>query len=308
MRQRDLGRTGLKVSILGYGASPLGGEFGDIDEQEGIHSVHRAIELGINFFDTAPFYGRTRSETVLGEALEGHRHEVVLATKVGRYGKTEFDFRPATIIPGLEASLRRLKTDYVDVVYVHDIEFGDLDLILNETIPALFQAKAQGKIRAVGVSGLPLQVLKDAVLGSELDLILSYCHYHLADQTLMEELAPLVRLRGMGLVNAAPLAMGLLTQPGPPAWHPSSDPLKNACRRAAEFCERNGIDLADLALDFATKSDLIDSTVVGMPTSSEVERNVAAVGLSVHASIIAEVNSILDPVRGLTWISGKPAT
>ncbi len=305
MRQRDLGQTGLKVSVLGFGASPLGGEFGAIDESEGIRSVHRAIDLGINFFDTAPFYGRTRSETVLGQALEGRRHEVVLATKVGRYGKTEFDFSPKTIIAGLEASLNRLKTDHVDVIYVHDIEFGDLALILNETIPALMKAKAQGKIGAVGVSGLPLAILQEAVLGADLDLILSYCHYHLADQSLMDNLAPLVRSKGMGLINAAPLAMGLLTQPGPPAWHPAPDAMKQACREAAEYCTQQGFDLADVALDFATRLDSVDSTVVGMSTVVEVDRNVAAIGISVDPMILVAIEEILAPVRGMTWSSGK---
>ena len=305
MRQRDLGKTGLKVSVLGFGASPLGGEFGAIDEAEGIRAVHRSIDLGINFFDTAPFYGRTRSETVLGHALEGRRHEVVLATKVGRYGKTDFDFRPETILPGLDASLTRLKTDHVDVVYVHDIEFGDLDPILSDTIPALVKAKEQGKVRAIGVSGLPLAILEAAVQGCELDLILSYCHYHLADQTLMQALAPMVRQRGMGLVNAAPLAMGLLTQPGPPAWHPAPEALKSACRMAAHYCTDHGVDLADLALDFAIKSELIDSTVVGMSTVAEVERNVAAISTRADMSIYEALAKILAPVSGVTWPSGK---
>lgn len=307
MELRELGRTGLKVSVLGYGASPLGGEFGPIDEAEGIRSVHRALDLGINFFDTAPFYGRTRSETVLGQALEGRRDRVVLASKVGRYGKTEFDFRPETVLNGLDESLRRLRTDHIDVVYVHDIEFGEHEPIASETIPALERARQAGKVGAIGVSGLPLAVLRRMIEAVPLDLVLSYSHYHLADTRLVEELLPAVEARGIGLVNAAPLAMGLLTQPGPPDWHPAPDTLKQACRSAAEFCRGRGVDLADLALAFALQAPRVHSTVVGMPSVSQVERNVEASRRPADPTLLGEILEILRPVSGQTWPSGRDA-
>ena len=307
MDRRELGRTGLVVSKLGFGAATLGGEYGPIDEAEGHRSVRAAIDLGINFFDVAPYYGRTRAETVLGEALDGVRDRVVLATKVGRYGKADFDFRPATVLSGLDASLQRLRTDRVDLIYVHDIEFGDLDRIIDETLPALERARAQGKVGAIGVSGLPLSTLLAAVERGRLDVVLSYCHYTLADTTFEFGLAPAATARGVGLVNASPLGMGLLTPAGPPDWHPALAILKAACREAAVHCNARGADLADLGLRFALRAPFVASTLVGMSTVAEVERNVRAASGEIDTELLGEVESILRPVAGMTWPSGIAA-
>ena len=135
MEYRVLGKTGLKVSVLGFGASPLGGVYGDFDESEGIRAVHTAIELGVNFIDVSPYYGITKAETVLGKALkEIPRESFYLCTKVGRYGAAEFDFSAARVIASVDESLARLNVDYVDILLCHDIEFGSLDQIVEETI------------------------------------------------------------------------------------------------------------------------------------------------------------------------------
>jgi L-galactose dehydrogenase len=306
VERRKLGRTGLELSIVGYGASPLGNSFGPIDVAEGHRSVHRAIDLGINLFDTSPYYGQTLSETVLGEALAGRRDEILLCSKVGRYGLNEFDFTPKTILSGLEASLKRLKTDHLDLVIAHDIEFAPLGPILADTIPALLKAKEQGKVRAVGVSGLPLAALHRAVDGSALDFVLSYCHYTLYDTTLEDELARVAAERGIGVMNAAPLGMGLLTKTGPPDWHPAPDVLKLACTEAVALCETLGADIAALALAFSVSAPFVASTIVGMPTVSEVEANVRAAMSSVDTGLLAEVQTILAPVSDMTWPSGLP--
>jgi L-galactose dehydrogenase len=296
----------LEVSIVGYGASPLGNAFGPIDVAEGHRSVQRAIELGVNLFDTSPYYGKTLSETVLGEALVGRRDEILLCSKVGRYGLDEFDFTPKTILPGLEASLKRLKTDRLDLVIAHDIEFAPLGPILAETIPALLKAKEQGKVRAVGVSGLPLKCLHRAIDGAPLDFALSYCHYTLYDTTLEDDLGQVVTERGIGLLNAAPLGMGLLTEPGPPEWHPAPEALKRACLEAVALCETRGADIASLALAFSARAPFVASTIVGMPTIAEVEANVRAAASPPDPGLLAEVQSILAPVSDMTWPSGLP--
>ncbi len=306
MERRKLGRTGLELSVLGYGASPLGNSFGPIDVAEGHRSVHRAIDLGINIFDTSPYYGRTLSETVLGEALAGRRDEILLCSKVGRYGLNEFDFTPKTILPGLEASLRRLKTDHLDLVIAHDIEFVPLGPVLAETIPALLKAKEQGKVRAVGVSGLPLPLLHRAIDGSELDFVLSYCHYTLYDTTLEDELARVASERGIGLINAAPLGMGLLTEPGPPDWHPAPEALKRACTEAVALCETQRVDIAVLALAFSLSAPFVATTIVGMPTVAQVEANARAAESPIDPGLLAEVQAILAPVSDMTWPSGLP--
>ncbi|KIY92829.1 hypothetical protein MNEG_15134 [Monoraphidium neglectum] len=157
--KRVLGSTGLQVSVLGFGASPLGSVFEDINEAEGIASVHEAFRLGINFFDTSPFYGATKSETVLGKALKDlPRDEIVVASKVGRYGPELFDFSAERVTASVTESLARLQVPYIDLIQCHDIEFGDLDQIVNETLPALAALKARGLVRFVGITGLPLGI------------------------------------------------------------------------------------------------------------------------------------------------------
>ena len=139
---KQLGKTGLNVSIVGFGASGLGNEFGQIDPAAGQSAVHRAIERGVNYFDVSPYYGRTLAETRLGEALQGHRHKVILATKAGRYGKalpSGFDFSAQRIARSIDESLERLQTEVIDIFQLHDIEFGDRTQIIDESIPAMLR-------------------------------------------------------------------------------------------------------------------------------------------------------------------------
>jgi L-galactose dehydrogenase len=148
---RRLGHTDLAVSVLGFGASPLGDVFGTIDPAEGRRAVHFALESGINFFDVSPYYGLTLAESRLGEALAGNRDKVVLATKCGRYGPDRFDFSEKRVAASIDESLKRLGTDYVDLLQAHDVEFGDVQQIMHETIPAVRRIQEQGKARYIGI-------------------------------------------------------------------------------------------------------------------------------------------------------------
>ncbi len=186
MKYRKLGKTGLDVSVLSYGASSLGSVFREINQQEGIRTVHYALDKGINYIDVSPYYGLTKAERVLGKALKGiPRDRYILSTKAGRYGEDSFDFSKKRIITSAEESLKRLQTDYIDILLLHDIEFGSYNEVIEEGIPALYQLKEQGKIRYVGVSGLPLSVFERVLQKAEIDVILSYCHYSLNDTSLL---------------------------------------------------------------------------------------------------------------------------
>ncbi|CAI5515137.1 unnamed protein product, partial [Closterium sp. Naga37s-1] len=221
------------------------------------------------------FYGSTRAETVLGRAiatLPCPREDVVVATKVGRYGQGEFDFSAERIRRSVEESCARLQTPYLDIVQCHDIEFGSLDQIVNETIPALQELKAAGKIRFIGITGLPLSVYQSVLPRlppGALDLILSYCHYSLNDTTL-QPLLPWLQQQGVGVISASPFSMGLLTPQGPPSWHPAPQELKDACKAAALACQQRGASLPRLALQFATLNPAITTTLVGMCTVQQV--------------------------------------
>ena len=309
MIYRMLGKTGLQTSIIGFGASPLGNVFQDVTIEEAYRAVHYAIERCINFFDTSPYYGKTLSETRLGEALEGYREKIILATKAGRYDhsmETGFDFSYERVLRSAEESMQRLKTDYFDVLYLHDVEFRPKEQVMNEGLRALQKLKQDGKVRFIGVSGFPLPLLREYVETQELDLVLSYCHYNLVNHTLDEVLTSAVRAKGMGLVNASPLHMGLLTEGGIPEWHPAPQHVRDAVQKAAEICRQHGVDIAELALQFALQHKYVASTLVGMRTEQEVEQNLRFVGMSPDEKLLVDVMDILRPVQGYAWASGLP--
>jgi L-galactose dehydrogenase len=181
MEYRRLGRTGMQVSVVGYGASPLGGVFGETDEAEGTRAVHYAIDHGINYFDVAPMYGVTLAETRLGKALKGKRHKIYLTTKCCRYDMDDFDFSAKRVKRSIDESLARLQTDHVDLYQVHDVEFGDRKQVLEEAIPAAHEVKKSGKARFVGITGLPVRYLRFIAERAEVDTILSWAHYDLEE-------------------------------------------------------------------------------------------------------------------------------
>lgn len=306
MKYRPLGKTGLEVSVLSLGASSLGSVFREINEEEGIRTVHEALDRGINYIDVSPYYGLTKAETVLGKAIKDiPRDRYYLSTKAGRYGEHDFDFSYDRIIRSIDESLARLNIDYVDMLFLHDIEFGDMDQVLNEGIPALYELKKQGKTRFVGVSGLPLKIFKTVLAKHDLDVILSYCHYSLNDHSLLE-LVPLLKEKGVGLVNASPLSMGLLGGKQPPAWHPASDEIKRVCGEAAEYCKRNGLNLAKLAIQFSVGNEDIPTTLVSTASPQNIIDNIAYAEEPVDEAALKAVLDILQPIMNRSWVSGRP--
>jgi L-galactose dehydrogenase len=304
MQYRPLGTTGLQVSVLGYGASPLGGVFYAIDEAEGIRTVRTALDLGVNIIDVSPYYGSTVAESVLGRALRGlDRSRFVLATKVGRYGVDSFDFSAERVSRSVDESLARLGVDHVDLIQCHDIEFGDLDQIVSETIPALETLRENGKVRFIGVTGYPVSELWDVARRAPVDTVLSYCRYTLADQTLLGYM-PRFAERGVGIINASPLSMGLLTEAGPPAWHPAPADLRAAAQRAAALCGERGAEIAKLALQFSVAHEAFATTIVGTADPANMARNVAWIDEPFDADLAAEVAAVFDGVTR-TWPSGR---
>ena len=308
MHYRTLGATGVKVSALAYGGSSLGSAFRSIDEAEGIRSVHVALDHGINLIDTAPYYGATTAETVLGKALKGvARDRYVLATKVARYGPqlADFDFSAARVTRSVDESLARLGVDHVDFIQVHDMEFGNLDQIVNETIPALRRVQAAGKARFVGISCLPVRLFKQVLDRVAVDQIQSYCHYCLND-TALADLLPYLQEKRVGIFNSAPLAMRLLSNEGPPAWHPAPARLREKCAEAAALCRARGADLGRLALQYSMANPEIHTHIVGTASPARVLQNIADAEAPLDQSLLTEVLALLQPVHNLTWPSGRP--
>ena len=307
METRPLGRTGLNVSVLGQGGAAFGQQFGPVSAAEAAACVHRAIDAGVNLVDTAAYYGRGLAEEFLGQALQGGwREKVLVCTKACRLGEKEFDFSPEGTRKCFEASLKRLRTDHVDILLAHDIEFAtDYEYVFNETANVLHQLKKEGKARFVGMSCYPLGLLKQAIVRCHLDVVISYAHYNLFNTRLLTDLLPTAEAHGVGVINASPLAMGLLTNQGPQPWFPGQPEVRAACAQAAELCRRRGADISVLGMQFAVAEKRIPCTLTGTARTSELEVNLRALREPLDAELLADVRRVLDPVRDWTWASGN---
>lgn len=306
MRYHPLGATDLKVSAVSFGTAPLGDMFGAADESEAHAAVHRALDAGITFFDSSPYYGSGLAERRLGTALRGHREEVVIGTKAGRYGRDEFDFSPAGLRESVHRSLELLQTDHVDVLQLHDIEFAGLDGIFADSYAELVRLRDEGKCRYIGMTGYPMETLCRAVAETDLDVVLSYAHYTLLNTRLTDTLAPLCRERAVGLINAAAVALGLLTPVGSRIDVPAGPPIIDAARRAAAVCEQHGADLAFLANQFSIQRSGAATTVVGTTKGRHLDSAVSAESTPIDEDLLAAVLAATADVQKLSWRSGLP--
>ncbi len=206
MQYRPLGKTGLNVSILSQGGAAIGQQYGPVSAAEVADCVHSAIDAGVNLIDTAAYYGKGQSETMLGEVLQGGwRDKVAICTKACRLDRAVFDFSPEGTRKCFEQSLKRLRTDHVDILLAHDIEFAtDYDYVFNETANVLQHLKKEGKARFIGMSCYPLGLLKQAIERCDLDVVISYAHFSLQNTRLLSELLPVAEAKGVGVLNASP--------------------------------------------------------------------------------------------------------
>jgi L-galactose dehydrogenase len=307
MKSTSLGRTGLSVSALSLGGAQFGQQYGPVSVAQAANVVHAAIDAGVNLIDTSAFYGRGVSEQILGEVLSGGwRDQVNICTKAGRLDRDVFDFTPAGMRACVEGSLKRLRTDHVEILLAHDIEFADdFERVFTDTADVLHRLKQEGKTRFIGMSCYPLGLLKQAIERCNLDAVISYCHFNLQDQTLLTDLLPTAARHGVGVLNASPLGMGLLTNQGPQPWHPGGDDIKAACRSAAELCRTRGADISFLGMQFCLSEPRIPSTITGAATLDELNTNLRALTTPIDPQLLADVQAALAPVRNKTWSSGK---
>lgn len=310
MEYNALGKTGLNVSRLGFGASALGGVYGRVTESEAIKAVHTALDSGINYFDVAPAYGGTASETVLGKALQGiSRDRYYLSTKVGKYtkpgsyGEDTLDYSRERIRASLDESARRLGTDYFDIIHIHDIEYQErrhTEWALQEGYDSVVELKREGRIGAVGFGIYPMDLWKRIFSSVDVDAGLVHNHYCLSDTRVLE-LIPLAKSKQIGIINASPFACGLLTEQGAPEWHPADAHARIVFQSAAEFCRRQGTSIAQLALQFATQNPEIPTTLFSAADPELVRRNVEWHRQPYDPELLAEVRKVLQPVQDKQW-------
>jgi aryl-alcohol dehydrogenase-like predicted oxidoreductase len=309
MEYREIGKTGMKVSNISFGASSLGGVFHSLKEKEGIKAVHTAVDNGINFIDVSPYYGYLKSETVLGKALKTiDRNRYYLSTKVGRYGKdgaNQWDYSAKRATESVYESLERLNVDYVDIINVHDIEFADLELVCKETLPALTELRNKGIVKHVGITNLTLRHFKyviDHVTSETIESVLSFCHYCLNDDALTDYL-DYFEERGIGVINASPFSMGLLTERGAPDWHPAPKPLQDVCRKAMLHCKSKGQSIEQLAVKYSVSNPRIATTLFSTTRPEAVLQNIRWAEEPLDENLLNEVHAILEPRYRDTWLN-----
>ena len=307
METRVLGRTGLRVPSLAFGASSLGQEFRSVTLDEAMRSVRVALDCGINFIDTSPFYGRGMSEVLLGVALRGvPRESYTLCTKLGRYDLTHFDFSAKRVRESVDVSLHRMGTDHLDILLCHDIEFVPMQQIVDETLPAMRKLVEAGKVRFLGISGYPMKLFKFVLGQTDLDCVLSYNQYTLQNTRFADELLPLLEDRGVGAMNAGPFSARLLTNAPLPAWLKEPESVKAAARAAAALCESRGVDIAKLALQFSLSNPRIATTVAGSANPENIRNWAKWAAEPMDEGLLREVQELFAPVKNIGHLEGLP--
>jgi len=299
---RKLGNTDLELPILSFGASSLGAEFRSITIDEAMRSTRTALDLGMNFIDTSPFYGRGMSEIMLGLGLKDvPRESYLLGSKLGRYSDVHFDFSPKRVEESIHVSLQRLKTDYLDIMLLHDVEFVPLDQIWNETLPALIKAKEQGIVRAIGFSCYPLKTFNTVLdhIENDIDCVLSYNRYTLQNTSFVSEILPRLEAKNIGAMNAGPFSARLLTNAELPAWLKEPENVKQAARDAAKLCADNGVDIAQLALQFSCEHPGLATTIAGSANPENIKKWAEWLDKPIDRELLNQVLAIFEPVKDI---------
>jgi len=309
MEYREIGKTGMKVSNLSFGASSLGGVFHSLKEETGIDAVYTAIDNGINFIDVSPYYGHLKAEIVLGKALKNiERNRYYLSTKVGRYGKdgvNTWDYTARRSVESVYESMERLNVDYIDLINIHDIEFADLEQVCSETLPALMELKNKGIVKHVGITNLNLRHFKyviDHVPEGTVESILSFCHYCLNDDALIDYL-DFFESKGVGVINASPYSMGLLTERGVPGWHPAPEALKRLSKKAVEHCKSKGVTIEQLAVSFSVQNPRIATTLFSTTNPENVLKTIQYTNTPLDMELLKEIQKIFAPGFRDTWVN-----
>ncbi len=314
LSMRTLGKQGLTVSAIGLGCMGMSQSYGtaeERDETESIATVHRAIELGVTFFDTAEAYGPFANEELLARALQGRRDRVTIATKFGfRFGESGIngvDSRPAHVREAVEGSLRRLATDRIDVLYQHRV---DPAVPIEETVGAMAELVREGKVRYLGLSEAGAQTIRRAHAVHPIAVLQS--EYSLWERNLEAEIIPLLRELGIGLVPFSPLGRGFLTGAVKRAEdYPEGDFRRNDPRyqganfdanvRAAEavrdLAARKGATPGQIALAWLLHKGPDIVPIPGTKRRRYLEENVAAAAIVLNAGEMAALDAALAPEK-----------
>jgi aryl-alcohol dehydrogenase-like predicted oxidoreductase len=246
------------------------------------------------------------SELMLGRILpELPRDKFFVSTKLGRYAPQHFDFSARRVAESIDISLERMRIDYIDIVFCHDIEFVDMQQIVDETLPALRRQVADGKVRYIGVSGYPMKMFRYILERTDIDVILTYNHYTLQNDMALQ-LLPLCEQKGVGVINAAPFSARLLSDAPLPPWHKATPEVRSVAKAAADHCRSRGSDIAKLALQFSIAHPGFASCVTGSADPKRVSQWLRWIEEPIDSTLVAEVLDILRPIHNWIYCEGRP--
>ena len=292
--RRRLGRTELEVTCLGMGGAGLGR--GDVTDDEAVEAVHRAIDLGINYLDTAPLYGESERRVGLALSDGNWREKIYLATKTGTHPEWRGDFSAAGTRRSVENSLRLLGTDYLDVCLVHDPDSMDPVVAKGGALDELQRMREEGLIKFIGLGVRQHEFHKIAIETGVVDVILTYLDYTLLSQTANEWLLPFAAENDIGIINGSPIAMGLLSGLEPDVSASSahlgiSDAEK--AHRLYQWANDNNQNVLNLAIQFCFRQPRIAMNLTGSKNATEVEQNFAAATTPAPEDIWQQLQTLL---------------
>jgi len=307
MKTHKLGETSLELPVLAFGASSLGQEFRSVSLDEAFESIRVARDLGLSLIDTSPFYGRGMSEVLLGIALRDvPRSDYLMCSKLGRYDVNHFDFSAKRVAESIDVSLHRLGCEYLDIALCHDIEFVPLQQIIEETIPALRKIQQAGKVRYIGISGYPQKIFHNVAAATEIDCVMSYNQYTLQNTAFADQTIPMLKEKGIGVMNAGPFSARLLTNATLPPWFRDPMPVQLAAKEAAKLCQSRGSNIAKLALQFSIMNQDISTTVAGSANPANIRKWFEWVNEPIDQELLKDVLALLAPVHNVGHAEGLP--
>jgi aryl-alcohol dehydrogenase-like predicted oxidoreductase len=294
MEYRLLGKSDLEISRISLGCMSLNPN----EESESVQIIHKAIDLGINFFDTADVYFKGQNEEMLGKAVKDHRKEIFIATKVGNVLKPDgsgFDWNPSKshILQSVDESLRRLQTDYIDLYQLHG---GTIDDPIDETIEAFELLKTQGKIRYYGISSIRPNVIREYVAKSGIVSVMM--QYSLLDRRPEESVLELLSANGIGVLSRGALAQGLLTGKAPKAYLGHTPEGAAAAVKVVKTLSGNVGNQPETALGFVLKNNAVTSAVTGVSRLDQIKQIVTVSGKSLSDN---EYKKLATTIPALTY-------